>query len=350
MRRPKLLLAWAALLVAGLVAYRAPAEACSPPWCIQPRTAPASGQVIPENAGALVFFNTDGVWTRPEAADISLWTQGGAAVPLQAIPDASDPFALVLVPQQLVAAGGYELRHRDGCAPDGGRVVPFLVGPAAPLPTSAGALTAEVAREPQYWVSAGATCAWPVRAAVARLSISPATALVPFLPVTRWRVEVDGAPWANSGWGRLDDAGVPQPPGDWVSSRRAAMVHVACEVPSISYIDRGTSEGLHEIQVIAVLPDAGDLPPMSVSVELRCPWDWPDAGTGTDAGSTEVDGGEPLDAGSSSKDAGAPVEDAGTTRPAPPLGCGCSVDGAPIALCILALAGPRTRRRHRRPE
>ena len=156
-------------------------------------------------------------------------------------------------------------------------------GPAAPLPTDAGVLTAnEHAPETIYAGTASGSCTTRFVAATAQLALDPSAALKPYLPLTRIVATVDGKPWAVSEYGDLALQGSTQ----FVPYRGALQLYARCVRTTGSVDDDGLTLGLHHVEVRAHVAGATEDPPALVmDVHFAC--DNPDGGgngNGNDGG------------------------------------------------------------------
>ncbi|MDP2270980.1 MAG: hypothetical protein Q8K32_09635 [Archangium sp.] len=194
----------------------------------------------------------------------------------------------------------------------------FAVGPPAPLPAVAGTVSLV---ETLWFPSAYSGCTGPYPdQQIARLRIEASPEMVPWLPLVRWEVLVDGSNVTTSGFGRVSDE--PFDPTPNALFRTFNSIAVQCG----EALDGGTADGgpagvpdarylrpgLHEVKVLArILGVSAPIPTNTLQVNLVCtPPPAEDAGTiaTEDAGSTPT-----VDAGS--------VADGGSTAGPPPSGC-----------------------------
>lgn len=324
-----------------LLALFIPARAlpCSGPTCNQMfESIPPGGQAIPANApavGVQTALFSESSWdggTVPlsgQLTSISLQLgDGGLVAPTSVQPVA----ALFAAP-----AGGFpedsdggQLRIRWGtpgqfCWGEAG----IRVGAAEPLPSTPAALslTGFTIRQ----VPTGNLCGGPAGTVqFAQLDLTPTAEMLPWLPLTRWELEVDGENWATTRFGSL---GASMPPEGMHSVRD---FHVQCVQADAG--DNRLGPGLHSARVLArILGVSAPMASNTVAITFDCLTGMPvedagvDAGVGVDAGIDDAG----IDAGAG--DAGPPVgtdggrqSDGGSTPPpADPTGCGCQ--GAPFS-------------------
>ncbi len=354
------------LLVAGsvplLAAALAPREAaaCSPPPCVPGHAAPAEGATVPGNVPAVPVLLSESFSPSPGSreAPATLLDGQGRPVPTTWVPPGAGSREALLKPDAPLAPGSYRIVRAPVCkltgaglpAPAGGEVAQsFTATSPSPLPTTAGAVKVGAAVQKRYNVSASGSCAEEVPAAVVALTLEPSAALVPFLPVARITVNVNGERWAATLPG---GAHGPIPRSMYFASRAATELFRVCETkPNVS--DRGIPLERVTGEVVVDLPGQGALPPIPFSATLPC-------GGGVDggAGGAGVDGGTGGGGGSTgtggaggaatSGDAGAPPIDE------PRGGGGCSVAPAgagpgalALAAGLLAALAGRGRRRRR---
>lgn len=249
------------------------AEACSPVRCEPGAVAPADGTSIPSNAPSLIFVRPyDNAQGGASDGGFTLATAAGAEVAFTTT--TIDQRALLVTPSALEADAGYVLSYTETCmnydtsAPQQVDVA-FSTTPPSPFPTSAGALHVSVARDPKLFVgTASGSCVSEVDASVATLAITPSEALRPFLPITRWGVEVDGVRWSASRWGGLTASGGLQGL-EGASIQGANSVHGVCSSQD-QYAHQGVSIGAHQVKVIAEIAGVGTLPALEADFTLDC--------------------------------------------------------------------------------
>lgn len=167
--------------------------------------------------------------------------------------------------------GKYKLAHElQGCG-DTATERSFVVGPAAPLPSASGAVTSsavvqEPARPAEDYIGACDPYGAP-RLASANVWLTPSTELMPYLPLARFEVVVDGT-----------SIGLPQ----YVTeSGPVAQTHlvVPCETPPQGWRQSGyvVTEGSHQIEIRGELVDGTKLPVARNDVTVVC-------GTGASSG------------------------------------------------------------------
>lgn len=294
------------------------AEACSPAIC-ETDTAPWSGETIPHNAPALAIFpgHRPGLPSGLDEGSVQLLSEGGAPVEFVLQPEEGGRY--LVRPDALQEGQTYQLSFRHPCSSpptesDGGEVIlpkavpsstaypervqiAFQAGAAAPLPQVLGTLSVATAAQVVQAGSYCGSCTAPLAAAVAQLQFTPSAELVPFLPVTRLQVRVDGQPWAESDYGSgfVEQAAYPGGP-----VRSVRTVFASCGTHDAAIYDFGVAPGRRVIEVRAHIAGAHFDPALlTVEVDLDCaPWKAMSPPTGScgiqavDAGSTDgVDGG-----------------------------------------------------------
>ena len=218
MRRQFLTIILAAGSFVGLLPGEA--EACASRLCIPGEVGPRSGQSIPANA-ALIYVPTVDFLGGSGGADagLSLTAADGTAVPFTTSLQTPEGRDVVITPTSLEPGTDYVLRYAETCGGGEERAqveaaqveVSFTTSPATSLPESVGTLSVEVARASDFPVgTVSGSCMAHVDAMVATLTVSPSEALRPFLPVTRWRVEVDGRALEHQRLGRHHLGGAPR--------------------------------------------------------------------------------------------------------------------------------------------
>lgn len=223
---------------------------CSGPvFCPPP---PLLGGQAPANAPALPIHDTDG-----SGATEPILRADGGAVP------AERKGQVVTLGEPLVAGETYTLRHvcferiHDEI---------LTAAPARPLPTRTGTLTVTESGRKVVAAAGGPACFSEVDAAFAQLGVAPDPALVPFLSVVSWRLEIDGkTAWGSRGFGGVTaDGSVAQS----VTSRRLTLVHSACGASPNA--DPGIGPGFHVARLYAELAGGAPLEPAEATFRLDC--------------------------------------------------------------------------------
>lgn len=161
--------------------------------------------------------------------------------------------------------GRYELTHTpQGCG-DATTERSFEVGPAAPLPTSAGdlkqgAVTQVPARAGEDGVGACDPYGSPPLASL-DVWLAPTAELIPYLPLARFEVVVDGSVIGLPRY--VSEAGL--------AVARTTLV-VTCEAPPTGWRQTGyvVTAGRHRIDIRGELVDGRALPAAGGDVELAC--------------------------------------------------------------------------------
>jgi hypothetical protein len=237
----------------------------------------------------------------------------------------------------------------------------FVIGPAAPLPTVSSTVT-ELDSE---WVPASRTgCGAFPEAQLVRFRVQPTAEMVPWLPLARWELEVDGRNVSAAPFGSVLDAGLEVGSSGQQAFLPLNVLQVECNPATPNSI----GPGLHAVRFLALIEGIGSpIPSNTVMVQVACtPSDGgrPDAGQ-PDAGQPDAsfwpldDGGFPsnppgdggggfqpdasvlppwdgggggagADAGAVALDAGAPGMDAGPQTPPIVLDGGASTVSSPL--------------------
>ncbi|MGA9521310.1 MAG: hypothetical protein WBV82_07590 [Myxococcaceae bacterium] len=309
------------LLLAAVVVVLIPtrrADACSPPLCTDPaRPVPGSGQLLPANAPAVALVPFSGFGAFFEDAGVSLLDEGGNALPHRVEREGTAWIVHPTAPFDESAM--YRLRFGSTCEPqyppeDGGVGESYesmiTVGPPAPLPTSVGALTLLETRE--EFTGGISSCGGPAgQNVIARLAITPSEELVPWLPVTRFVLRVDGAEWAGLSYGLVSpDGGVGFDSSQFLG-HSITRVHAQCPNQDAGFslmvasVDPGVRVGRHVARLEAFIAGSdASIEPATLDFALLCHG-------GFDPG----EGPGPLQ----------PIDDDGGE---PPVGCGCGASGA----------------------
>lgn len=224
-----------------------------------------------------------------------------------------------------------------------------LVGAPAPLPASSATVRLANLRVRE---GLGGFCGGPLGVVQhAQLTLEAAAEMVPWLPLARWELEVDGQNYATSDFGAVTSTprtGVPAESG----LHPIDTFHVQCRPPADGgSLDARLSAGTHQVRLLArIVGVPVPVPSNTLTVTLDC------VPTADDDGGTLVlpeDGGQPPDDGGlTSLDAGSGPADGGTGGPGdggagsttpPPAGCGCGALPLPAALVALLALGRRRR-------
>ncbi|MHA7634137.1 hypothetical protein [Corallococcus sp. M7] len=254
-----------------------PARACIAPDCEQGVRfpLPEDGGVVPANVPGLVAIPP-----RQESVDPStlrLLLPDGT--PVSATVTAGAHETQVLVPDAPLEPGTpYRIEAKGACERQGPqtRSVTFTAGPARPLPTTLGTLTADTPIRGSFNVYGDWICSEGMEQGESTtLRFTPSPELVPFLPWVHWTVEVDGKPWRYATHGVLNSTGEDN--AEWHRSDnvwRLLFLYTVCVSRSCSGQPPSDSllPGRHRATLTATLEHANlTLPSASVDFELSCP-------------------------------------------------------------------------------
>lgn len=266
------------LLLAAAALFRAPeADACSVGYDESLAPTFTDGAHLPANIPALPVATIDKGpvdYGAPDPSSFQLIGADGGTVGISVTADPSLSETWLVEPGSALSAGDrYELvfpQHRDG-----GMVASrsFIAGPSQPLPAVAGTVSARTEHRQHDVYTGSASCSEQTEAQVALLSLAPSADLIPHLPAVRWRVEVDGKPWAESRYGDvLADGGVQVPwSTTFLKQRRIDVIHAACD-QNVGAQLQGVSPGTHRVTVHAEVAGGGaTLTPMETKIDLQCP-------------------------------------------------------------------------------
>lgn len=312
------------ILAVMVVARARPAEACvgipcSDPWSVGFE----DGGVVPANVPALLLTTPVTGFDTPNLAGITLSTATGIEVALSGSSQLGGRLLVLNLPVGLTPQERYVLRFPTLCRePDAGAVPferAFTAGPSAPPPTSLGQLEVASTGHGQLAVHESISCGDFIDAAWAQLKLTPSPELVPFLPFTRWTLEVDGQLWTNEEVAAVLPSGLlgklPSYPSQIPTGRRALQVHAACGATQ-GDVDRGTGLGGHTATLKAWVTGVEAPLTSSVSFTLAC------------AGASQP----PV-----------PIEETPTSTPPQPMGCS-TAPGALVMLAAMVLMRRRSMR------
>jgi hypothetical protein len=218
----------------------------------------------------------------------------------------------------------------------------FVIGPAVPFPTVSSTVT-ELDSE---WVPASQTgCGAFPEAQLVRFRVQPTAEMVPWLPLARWELEVDGRNVSAAPFGSVLDAGLEVGSSGQQAFLPLNVLQVECNPTNPNSI----GPGLHAVRFLALIEGIGSpIPSNTVMVQVACT---PADGGRPDAGPPDAsfwpldDGGFPSNpsgdgGGGFQPDASMPIVlDGGASMvssPLPPGGC----SSVPVALApslLLAL-------------
>ena len=305
---------------------------------------PADGAEIPANAPAVgisatvfsvesVDAGTEGRPTRPTA----LFDAADAAVSVMDVSSLTGR----MVSATLQEGATYRIEGGgDGRCPVNST---FSVGPAQPLPTSAG--TVREVEQLAQMASRGGICnaSATVLIETTRLGLVPSAEMIPWLPLARWELLVDGVPFATVDFGAVGPSGGE---GQGISGWQGADLLDFGALCESAQVDAGSdtigwaSPGAHTVQIVAHVDGwSAPVTTNALTVNVVCTPFVPPVEAPFDAGPPPAslpDGGR-----------APPVTDAGTTLPgsdggapengaAPPSGCSTAPLASPW-LMLLAL-------------
>lgn len=341
---------------------------CSGPPCSAiVEGVPRSGSTIPANAPAVgvqrALFSSNaavgGTSTLPPSSQaISLRRTDGGLQPLTPLAATYGTFGSTAA---FTPGSEWELEFTESWAGCGGVTSRFTIGPSAPVPTS----SATIALLDSTWVDASnSSCGASPEVQLARLRITPTTAMEPWLALARWELEVDGRLAGTAAYGTIPAGAFEPEATQGVAFRPVNVVQVECQAAPGG---PGFAPGLHQVRVVARIEGfSSPIASNSLSVQIDCipggtrdggpvlvdDGGAPDAGrdagdqsgpdAGRDAGDQSGPDGGPdagRDAGDTDGDAGPIIIDGGTgiaSGPTPPSGCSAAPMISSLALALLA--------------
>lgn len=254
---PKL---WQTLVALALVSMflEQSALACSVA-CWSPRVLPTSAARVPANFGGFLVAPGVVVGNDPTFNELRLVDSTGSAVNLTRTPVEG---LMLFRPELTLPIGSYTLLGRacdaNSSAVDSTRAIEIV--DALPFPTSIGSFAVERELGLVYGDGPNGACFVELRAAKARLSLTASASLVPWLPLVRFNVRVDGQPWAGLGepGGRAD----------------ALTLSVFCDSRATG---QALSQGEHRVSVTALIPGTEVTLTEDLTVSLECPGGTSDA-------------------------------------------------------------------------
>ncbi len=308
-------------LMGGAKAWACPGLTCEAVVVRVPR----AGSTIPSNAPAVgvqltVFgdVSIDGGIEHSQTTTTPFSLRGPDGG--QVLGPRVEPELGVFVATPLVE-GSWAMRLDDSslCFAESG----FAVGPPSPLPTVAGT----VSMVETFWFPpaySGCTGPYPAHQ-MGRLRIEASPEMVPWLPLVRWEVLVDGSNVTTSGFGRISDEPFDPTPNALFRTFNSLAVQCGDMLDGGVPDDGGASggldarylrPGLHEVKVLArILGLNAPVASNVLQVNLVCTPPVEDAGT----------------------DAGSFVADAGSSAGPPQSGCSATSGLEVFALVLLWL-------------
>ncbi|WP_375754752.1 hypothetical protein [Corallococcus exercitus] len=254
-----------------------PARACVASNCLQGVRfpLPEDGGVVPANVPGLVTIPP--LMESVDPSTVRLLLPDGTPVPATVTAGAHE--TQVLVPDAPLEPGTtYRIEAKGVCElqPLWTQSVAFTAGPALPLPTTLGTLTADTPSQGSFHVYGDWICSEGMEQGEStRLRFTPSPELVPFLPWVHWTLEVDGKPWRYATHGVLSSTGEDN--DKWHRADNVwqlLFLYTVCVSRSCSGMPPSDSllPGRHRATLTATLEHANlTLPPVSVDFELSCP-------------------------------------------------------------------------------
>lgn len=241
------------------------------------RVIPAETQPIPANAPAIVLA-ADGAQTVGPDAGFELLDATGSVVPATLEPFES---MMLLRPSvELSTDATYTARFEDTCQPGatGTHESEVKTGPRSQLPTEIGTLVVTGSGEAtqDYFDSCGGPSgkySWTT------LDVAPSEQIRPWLPLTRWTLEVNGRVWARTGFGEVGPNGRGTFKTTPAGGRDFAIVHAVCS----DFVggDRGELPGLQNARLFATIAGSdASFPPAELQFEVVCEGYYPNDGSG----------------------------------------------------------------------
>ncbi len=183
----------------------------------------------------------------------------------------------------------------------------FIIGPAAPLPTVSSMVT-ELDSE---WVPSSRTsCGGFPEAQLVRFRLSPTAEMMPWLPLARWELEVDGRKVSAAPFSDVPDAGLMSGAFFGQAYLPLNVLRVECNPTTPNSI----GPGRHAVRLLALIEGiASPIPSNTVMVQVACT---PSDGGRPDAGLPDAsfwpidDGGFPVP-----PDASTPWDGGGGSHP-----------------------------------
>jgi hypothetical protein len=286
MQLPRVLLSSIVAVIASLpLLDSSSAAACSLSPCFGQYTAPAQGATLPGNAPALVQGGAP--WRIDTVTSPVLTNAAGGEVPA-VVTSISDGRLVAL--QSTLPPGTYTLAAESTCSGTASPVfAQFQVVDPAPLPTVVGTVTVGPPTRQTIEVSNGASCYESVLADVVTLTIDYHAELVPFLPVARHVLSIDGEEWLTTPYGST----AVDIPGGVVRQITTLYRRLDMGPPYGATWASGIGPGHHQAElVVSIAGMAAPLP--GVPFEF----DFPAASTQGQPGTTAGGGGCTLSTGS----------------------------------------------------
>jgi hypothetical protein len=178
-----------------------PADACSPPPCWGGAFVPGNHGRVPANAPALFWRPMSGFELTPDPVNVVLTRAADPTTPILLAAQSFGSGDFLLAPAAALAPGDYVLTDHTRCEHFDitGPQVAFTVGPAAPMPSELGTLTAipEGVQPIELSTSLG-SCSVQAPVAAAQIQLTPSDAAVAWLDVLHFETWVDGKRWQYS--------------------------------------------------------------------------------------------------------------------------------------------------------
>lgn len=337
-----------AVLVAARAAWPCSGATCDHYFGLVPRP----GSTIPANAPALGVQHalfSEAAWdggTTPiellgsDPLVVLSWPDGGA-VPVNRVQGSHEVTLALdagLAPGDVLLASA---RLSQQCTSAGD----ITVAAAAPLPSQSATISLANTRLRD---GLGGFCGGPQGLVHhAQLHLEATSEMVPWLPLARWELEIDGLNYATSAFGAVTSAPRTGRPAE-SGLQLIDTFQVQCGAPTDGgRLDTRLAPGTHQVRLLArVMGVTAPVPSNTLAVTLDCVPSADDDGGIITPPPPPDDGGQQTaeeDAGLVGPDAGAGTAHGGTGGSTPPTGCGCGA--LPLPAALVALLALRRRRR-----
>lgn len=242
------------ILVIGamMTGWALPADACSPPLVCKPKLSFAAGAQLPATAPGIPILLPTPMQPPYEPVVPVLLDGAGQPMAIDVADDSLPGWKLIKPLKGLQTGKVYTLRLPGFCQDANGALLPpedvtftAVAKPDPPVSVGALELTALAPAQVSVWTSAG-SCTVPIQAARGVVALQPDPALLPWLPLARAELWLDGEVWTRGLYGDLPLAGATTDPGSF--GRTVRSFFVACgEVPAMA--DAGLAPGLHHVDL-----------------------------------------------------------------------------------------------------
>jgi hypothetical protein len=256
-----------------IVLWAVEASPCSGPVCWSNQVpVPVPGSVIPANVPSIGFSRT---WFSTSNLDGGTWVFAPTATSPILRPASADGGSLatasldasvgVFVSPPAWTEGSewvFELPTSDGQCQTS---TSFAIGPAAAVPSSA----AVVQELDSRWVpGTSSTCGTTPASQLVRFQMTPTPGMIPWLPLARWELEVDGRNASTAPFAALPPTGTsPEYPSGLIELLPLGIMRVECE-PSSAW---SVGPGLHAVRFLAVIEGfPSRIPSNTLMVQTSC--------------------------------------------------------------------------------